>query len=177
MHSLHYVAVLADSKQEASDYARTHLSSILEGEGYPWFDWFVVGGGRFAENSSDPYDDTYLDDISHHSEPRFYAYLKQAKKYRQAALDHLKFKYKAIEKEGGDFDIKNFKLPEELDFNPSNMLLGIYAELNKMVWGDWYNNSYFYDTVEGVGVDWYLRRDLKSDNPKNWYLVPVDFHF
>ena len=59
MHVLQWIATRADDKDEAfrrvKDYLETNMGN--EDSYSSWYDWFVCGGGRWNENTDDPYDD------------------------------------------------------------------------------------------------------------------------
>ena len=53
MHTLHYIAVEADSKQQAFDKVVVSLSPNEDGHRLAdWSDWHVVGGGRWSSNAN-----------------------------------------------------------------------------------------------------------------------------
>jgi hypothetical protein len=45
-----------------------------------------------------------------------------------------------------------------------------------MAYGTWDFNAYFYDMLNDTTTPKYLYESIDKGN-KNWYLVPVDFHF
>ena len=49
MHVLQWIAIEADNKEDALLTAKRQLESLMgeEGSGATWYDWFVVGGGRW----------------------------------------------------------------------------------------------------------------------------------
>ena len=49
MHTLQWIAVEAEDKDEAVFNATSHLEAAMgDGENYTsWYDWFIVGGGRW----------------------------------------------------------------------------------------------------------------------------------
>jgi hypothetical protein len=70
MHTLHMVAVKVDAEEleEIKDEASREVHSTLLGDERPyatWYDWFVVGGGRFAEG--DAYRDNFDNAIAYHN--------------------------------------------------------------------------------------------------------------
>ena len=68
MHTLHYIAVEADNKQEAFDKVVIGLQPNEDGHRLgDWSDWHVVGGGRFSsnahkENKANPMGGSYTND-------------------------------------------------------------------------------------------------------------------
>lgn len=52
MHTLHYVAVEADNKQQAFDKVVVSLSREDGHTPADWSDWHVVGGGRWSTNAN-----------------------------------------------------------------------------------------------------------------------------
>jgi hypothetical protein len=65
--------------------------------------------------------------------------------------------------------------PKEFDF-PSFQALYPIKKLIDMAYGTWDFNAYFYDMLNDTTTPKYLYDSIDSGN-KNWYLVPVDFHF
>jgi hypothetical protein len=174
MHTIQYVAVQADSVDEAFDRVKQNLESQLgDGENInTWYDWFVTGGGRWASDESAQYDDNYKGDVVHQSSPKFQEYLDKAKEFRQASLNE----YLAdIRKMNVELVLDNIEVSAGDDFK-SGMLLYPFSQLYNITMGTWNYNSYFYDVTNDTASMVSLKNSI-DNGADSWYLVPVDFHF
>ena len=172
MHTLHQIATQADSKEEAharvKDYLETQLGEEF-GPNNQWFDWFVVGGGRWS-TSDDPYDTDYFPDVAHYSEPKFAESVAQALSWREEELQ----RYVTSAKETNLSEllsqlgqVDNFKIASEL-YN--------VKKIYDMTVGSWDFNSYFFDMINDTTTDKYMKESIDKGD-KTWYAVPVDFHY
>lgn len=176
MHCIQYIAVQQDSKQEAFDSVKWFLNAQM-GDGditHTWYDWFVTGGGRWS-SSTDPYNDDYIDDVAHQDEPKFQEYLDTAQNYYLESLGQVIEQARKIE------------LPEMLDSIDMtkegmypNFRLSMETYPLKKLWDtistEWGPDSFFYDIESYCSHPTYMREGIDKGD-KNWYLVPVDFHF
>ena len=98
MHVLQWVAVEADDEETAADMAESLLNAEMgDGEApNSWYDWFVVGGGRWNQ-MQDPYHNSTNMIISYDKDPNgfrakldkcisnridtYNGYLEEVKKY------------------------------------------------------------------------------------------------
>ena len=172
MHTIHQIATQADSKEEAharvKDYLETQLGEEF-GTTHTWYDWFVVGGGRWS-TSDDPYDDNYTDDVVHSSDLKFFQNIAQAMEWRKEELDRYVTSAKGINLSEllsliGQVD--NYKIVNEL-YN--------VKKIYDMTVGMWDFNSYFFDMINDTTNDKPMQESLDKGD-KSWYSVPVDFHF
>jgi hypothetical protein len=172
MHTLHQIATQADSKEEAharvKDYLETQLGEEF-GPNNQWFDWFVVGGGRWS-TSDDPYNTDYWPDVKHTSEIEFFQNIAKAMTWREEELN----RYVAVAKETNLSEllsqlgqVDNFKIASEL-YN--------VKKIYDMTVGNWDFNSYFFDMINDTTTDKYMQESIDKGD-KTWYAVPVDFHF
>ena len=173
MHCIQYIAVKEESKQDAFDTVKCFLEGQMGNDENlsSWYDWFVTGGGRWS-TSDDPYDDTYTGDVVHQSEDKFQEYLDTAHKFRLAQLNqHIE-------------DAREINLPDLLDkledFEHDHYRVGmdLYSvkKLYDLALGIWDYNSYFFDIINDT-TNRKSMLDSIDNGDKNWYLVPVDFHF
>lgn len=174
MHVLHYLAVEADSKDEATNRADNVLNESLESGG-TWFDWFVVGGGRFTTpegaHFSEAYNDTFDNTISYvEDQVKFYAILKQQARIRTEELERTlaNVDLSKVKQAVNDF-IKEEDVSASYDVYR-------YAEVLRTVAGYWNPSSYFYD-VESYDCDTKAVKERIKNNPTQQFLVPIDFHF
>jgi hypothetical protein len=176
MHVLQYIAVrvedqLDDPEQEAMQLVESRLQDEMGGqEQYlSWYDWFVIGGGRFVDG--DPYESSPNHIISYDKAPA---------KYREMIANMISNR---VEEFGGyrkQFDSKTVDLNAKLDSYAGNMQYDFelypLAKMIDMIQGKWDFNSYFFDIQHDSTNPEHMFDSIDKGN-KNWYLVPVDFHF
>jgi hypothetical protein len=187
MHTLHYIAVEAQDKQEAFDKVVVMLQPNEDGyRQADWSDWHVVGGGRWSTNAQKTkdilggYNDDPTDVLGYdQDQEKFEEALKTVKSWRSQSMSRNiteiktdKFISDMVDyaSEGGRVDNNYF----------GDNIMNIYTikSAADMLMGIWTPDSMFYDQVEYVAELTYLRERL--DNPEQamrQYLVPVDFHF
>jgi len=172
MHVLQYLAVKADSPEEAIDQVRERLQDILGNEygGGAWYDWFVTGGGRF-NTDNDPYTDGAINMIvSSKDSEAFELILKDCVEARMSEFNRYR----------DEWNRSNINLEAVFDefdgaMDYSMRLYGIGRMLG-MIQGDWDFNSYFYDLENWSTNPVHMTKD-RINNGTLWFLVPVDFHF
>ena len=168
MHVLQYIAVKANDTDEAMQIVESKLTSELGSEysSGAWFDWFVVGGGRFVEG--DPYASSPNHIISFAEDRgKFSDKIHEAIANRVAEFNSIR---KSYEEESVDLTEKldSYTGHTEYDFS----LWGL-GQLIKMLQGEWNSNSYFFDIEHDSTEISHMEKTLGD----SWYLVPVDFHF
>lgn len=176
MHVIQYVAVQADSVEEAHEDVRRYLGSQM-GDSYApatWYDWFVAGGGRWATGEENQYNDNWTGDVVHQSDPKFQEYLETAKKYRLQELNQYR-------SEVGDLDLAGVMTSlDTVDISTSDYAVSqkLYAlkRIYEMTIGQWDYDSYFFDVIHDSANMMWLQESLDK-GATNWYIVPVDFHF
>lgn len=177
MHVLQWIAVEADDKDEAVRTVGSTLEDMLNPDYQNgWFDWFVVGGGRWNVEEGEEFKE---------------AYKEKTNLVIHAGTELDKFKERiatSLEARKEEFDryAKEAK-PELLEkviagYNPNQTDYSYFTDLYSikkvvdMAFGDWDFNSYFYDLQEQTTTPTYVFEGIDK-NPDVWYLVPVDFHF
>jgi hypothetical protein len=180
MHVLQWIATEAENKDEAyrrvEDTLQTMLGDI-ESATNTWFDWFVVGGGRWNMTEEDDNVEAYTEGktnliVSAKEEPdQFDERVLQSMESRKAEFDGYAkdIDLSIITKIITDYN------PREHDFIAFQKLYPIKKMID-MAYGTWDFNSYFYDMVSDSTTPKYLFEAIDKD-PEMWYLVPVDFHF
>ena len=180
MHVLQWIATEADDKDEAYRRVEDTLQSMLgdyESPTLTWYDWFVVGGGRWNVGENDDHAEAYTEGktnliISYDESPEpFLTGVLRAMEDRKAEFDGYA---KDIDSSVIDKIIKDYN-PKEFDF-PAFQSLYPIKKMIDMAYGEWDFNAYFYDMVNDTTTPKYLYESIDKGN-KNWYLVPVDFHF
>ena len=160
MHTLHWIAVVAENAEEA--VAEVHYT-LLNTESENWWDWFDDSiGGRWADND--------------------WCKIYQGKDIA-IGLDHVKANRKAeVERALAHIDLSEFESQlsgydgEDVVTNDYSMNLWRITKVAEILSGGWNCDSYFYDMYYGHGTMGDLLKRLESD-PDKQFLVPVDFHF
>lgn len=176
MHILQWIATKADNEDEAWANVDNYLEEALPeigSTGY-WFDWYVVGGGRYNVTETDDLMEAYKGGktnmfISSDNLEAFNEQLNKCIEYRIA-------EYRQYQQ---TWNSRGIDINEKLDTYTGNMEydFGLYP-LKKMIemWqGDWDYNSYFYDMDNSSTNPMYVNNGI-ADNER-WFLVPVDFHY
>jgi hypothetical protein len=175
MHTIQYIATQADNIDEAHRRVKDSLETML-GDEYgstnTWYDWFVVGGGRWATGEENQYNDDFTGDVVHQSNTRFQDYLDLAKNYRKGEFDSYMESAKKV-----DYASYLDKLSNEYG-NELTYPHELYAikKVYDMAMSIWDYNSYYYDQVHDSTNMVHLQNSLDKGD-KDWYLVPVDFHY
>jgi hypothetical protein len=176
MHTIQYVAVQAEDTDEAFRRVKHELERMLgndpESPTNTWFDWFVTGGGRWATGDENQYNDKWQGDVVHQDSPKFHEYLDKAKKYRQDTINEYVSEARKV-----DIDkiISNIESSTGDDFRSAMELYSLY-KLYDMSMGTWDFNSYYFDVMHDSASMLHLNNSI-DNGAKDWYLVPVDFHF
>jgi hypothetical protein len=171
MHVLQYIAVKADSPEEAIDNVRMELESQMSDDGGGmWYDWFVTGGGRFNPNS-DPYTD---------GDESMIVSSKDSEAFEKTIVESIESRMTEFRRYVEEWKKANINLDsyfEEYDGAMDySMKLYSLGKMIDMVQGDWDFNSYFYDLDNWSTNPIHMTKD-RINNGTLWFLVPVDFHF
>jgi hypothetical protein len=172
MHVLQWIAVQAENDDEAMRLVEQDLQSKLGDDPYTynaWYDWFVIGGGRFNPDQ-DPYQ----------SSSNMIVHSKDRDKFDKTIVEVMTARVAEFNSYRKSFEAKDLDLGAKLDGYTGEMRYDFELyELKKMIdmiQGEWDMNSYFFDIHhESTNVN-HMQNDLDL-NPDMWYLVPVDFHF
>ena len=174
MHVLQYIAVVADSQDEAFRTVKDTLESELGNNEFAtnsWFDWFVAGGGRWNPNPDSQYADDQSMIISYEEAPLDYK--SMIDNMISNRMDEFESYRKSYNEKGIDLEAKldNYRGVMTYDFE-----LYPLKKMIDMIQGEWDMNSYFYDMHHASTNPDHMYKNMDLGN-KNWYLVPVDFHF
>lgn len=178
MHTLQYIATRAASAEEAaSDVENFLTNSMGDSENISsWYDWFVIGGGRWSPDPDSQYNNTPSGTVQQGT-PKFEEALQQAEKFRQDeyanTIRWAREKVPDLEHLLVNLERDNKGL--EADFAVSNSLYPLHR-LYKMTSGCWDWDSYFFDSKNDT-MDPRSMREGISSGETDWWLVPVDFHF
>jgi hypothetical protein len=161
MHVLHFIAVEADTPEEAVSIVETSLNDYDEGRGpFPWSDWSVVGGRWEDEGKVHAYSD---------DPEKFNTFLERA---RQNRVDKIENLFLGIEEVESIIDyVRNWdgKTSEyNLDLYRLRQAISIVEDKGK-------HDQYFYDLNEWTGDFKYVNQRCETD-PTRQFLVLVDFH-
>jgi hypothetical protein len=177
MHTLHWIAVEANDKDEAVFNATSHLEAAMgDGENYiSWYDWFVVGGGRWnTTEDEEGIMGSYITKtnmiISYKEDPNgFRAKIDDC--IQQRMVDYKN--YLAEVKESNVLDkLENYggTMTYDHHFYALNALL-------RFQMGEWSHDSWFYDFINDSSNATHILSKLDKNEGDNIYLVPIDFHF
>jgi len=180
MHVLQWIATEADDKDEAYRRVEDTLQNMLGDFDMPtmtWFDWFIVGGGRWNMTEDNDHTEAYVEGktnliISYEEDSEaFKTQIVKSLEDRKAEFDNYAkdIDTSSIDKIINDYDPKDFDFPAFQSLYPIKKVID-------MAYGNWDFNSYFYDMNSDTTTPKYLYESLDKGD-KNWYLVPVDFHF
>jgi hypothetical protein len=174
MHVLQYITVQADDEDMAFRTVKDTLESELGNSEYAsasWFDWFVAGGGRWNPNP----DSQYADDQS-----MIISYDKAPLEYRSIVDNMISNRMDEFNGYRKMFDSKGIDLNDKLDNYKGvmNYDFELYPlkKMIDMIQGEWDYNAYFYDMHHASTNPDHMYKSIDLGN-KNWYAVPVDFHF
>jgi hypothetical protein len=176
MHVIQQIAVSAESVDEAFNKVKDNFdNSYSESEGLGgWSDWYVVGGGRWNSNPSNQYQDSTNDVIEYSSNPiHFMDTLNEFLAYRVSEMERLA---KQINLEDFGKAVEAFTNGTNTDTDRFDMNLWYVKKASELMSGIWNSDSAFYDLDNYSTTPKYMLEDIDKGN-KNWYLVPVDFHF
>ena len=174
MHVLQHIAIQADNEDEAFRTVKHNLELELGNYDWStnaWFDWFVAGGGRWNPNPDSQYADDQSMVISYDDNPA--EYRETIDKAIISRMEEFNGYRKSYEEKGIDIEAKldNYKGVMNYDFE-----LYPLKKMIDMIQGEWDMNSFFYDMQhESTNPD-HMYKSIDLGN-KNWYIVPVDFHF
>lgn len=187
MHTLHYIAVQAQDKQEAFDKVVVSLLPNEDGHRLAdWSDWHVVGGGRWSSNANKEnnlmagYNDDPTDVVGFSEDKkRFEEILTDISRYKAGAINRA---IKEINTDKFISDLVDYASEGGRPGNhfDGNKLMNLYTikEAAEMLMGGWIPDSGVYDLQEHIAEVTYLKERLdKPDLAPLQYLVPVDFHF
>jgi hypothetical protein len=173
LHTLQWVIVEADDEDTATNYAESLLNEELgsvEGSTNTWFDWFVVGGGRW-----NPEQDQYANSsnmvISYDKDPNgFYAKIQELIGNRIDTYNEYLAEFKGQE----DIFDKLNNYGGVMTYDPSFYAL---SRLIAYQQGNWDYDSKFYDLVHWSTNATHILGKIANNEGKNLFLVPIDFHF
>ena len=178
MHTLHMVAVKVDAEEleNIKDEASHEVHSTLIGDERPyasWYDWFVVGGGRFAEG--DAYGNNYDNAIAYHNEPeKFIEKMDEVLGWRKSTATRMLNEIKEKDFDFAD-SVENALNGKSENRFDSEMWKAL--ELSRIAMGYWTPDSHFFDLANGTASNEYILKDIEEGRGHEWVLVPVDFHF
>jgi hypothetical protein len=159
MHVLHFIAVEADTAEEAVREVEIVLEND-ESPVFPWSDWAVVGGRWEDEGKVHAYSD---------DPEKFNGFLERARTNRVEELHRL---LNSIDVEKAIAIAQNYQ-GEDIGYNPD-----LYRLRQALCIADDYgkHDQFFYDLKEWTGHFTYVKeRCLHA--PDRQFIVLVDFHY
>jgi hypothetical protein len=196
MHTLHWVAVKSNETigengidmDEAKESAASEVNDTLTGDERPyadWYDWFVVGGGRFFQNT-DAYVFDTMNVIAFAEDPKgFSKTIREALESRATEMRRRLAEITRVnEQSGKSFEERveeyiTYSLSDstEYPFDPLSTMYQ-FGYVSRMAAEYWLPDTYFYDITNGVTEMRYLLKDMETNEDNDqWFLVPVDFHY
>lgn len=175
MHVIQYIAVKSESAEEAMHYVKNQFDEMYsESEGLGgWSDWYVIGGGRWNSNPANQYQDSYNDVVSNSDNPsKFMEVIQECIAAREQEMGRIA---ERLDISKFEQSVNNFS-GDVSDEDRFDMNVYYVKKAAEMINGSWNSDSYFYDLDNYATTPKYLLEDIDRGN-KNWYLVPVDFHF
>jgi len=162
MHTLHWIAVEAESSTEAEAKVTSYLSNSY-GEGAQWWDWFDDSiGGRWEDNAK-----TTL--VNNSDE-----YTKAVTRITDSRKAEMKQLLEVVDLDEFISAVSNYEGDQKVfDYEMNTWRIKKMAEL---LGGDWGCDSHFYD-IEGWSANLNFFNERVNTNPNSQYLVPIDFHF
>ena len=173
MHVLQYVAVKAQDSDEALKKVEDtfqHWLGDFESPSGTWYDWFVVGGGRFV--AGDPYASSpnhivsYAEDVE-----KFNELVDKAISNRVEEFNSYR---KSLKEKDVDLETKLDSYTGEMQYD---FELYPLKKMIDMLQGNWDCNSYFFDLEHDSTNTEHFRKKIAEGQEIDWFLVPVDFHF
>lgn len=178
MHVLQWIAVEADDVDEAHRTVGSTLEDMLNPDYQNgWFDWFVVGGGRWNTEEGDDMSEAYKSGktnlIIHAG--------TELDKFKEQIATSLQARKEEFDRYVAHSDVSIIDKVIS-DYNPAKPNYEYFQKLYElkkvidMAYGEWDFNSYFFDLNDQTTNPEYVLEAIDK-NPDVWYLVPVDFHF
>ncbi len=176
MHILHWIAVEAEDKDEAVSTVDSNLESYMSGNDAPstWYDWYVVGGGRWNTAEGDDFEEAYKTKsnmvISYKEDPNaFRAKIDDC--IQQRMVDYKQY-LAEVKKSNIIHKLDNYGGTMSYDYNFYSLNALLRFQL-----GEWYHDSWFFDMVHDSTNATHILSKLDNNQAENIFLVPVDFHF
>jgi len=177
LHTLQWVAVEAEDKDEALAIAKSQLESQMGGDDYAtntWYDWFVAGGGRWNVAEDEDWQAGYEDKtnmiISYDEDPNAFS-----AKIQQLIANRVDLYNKYLEEfKGQDIVDKLDNYGGVMTYDPAFYAVSRLIAFQQGVWD---YDSGFYDLIHWTTNATYILRKVDNNEANNTYLVPIDFHF
>ena len=176
MHVLQWIAVEAEDVENAVTTVDQTLESYMSGNDSlsTWYDWYVVGGGRWNTTEDEPMFEAYRTKtnmvISFATDPNtFRAKIDECIQYRIEEYN----RYLAEVKESNVME-KLEQFGGAMSYSPEFYALNA---LLRFQMGEWYWDSKFFDMIADSTNATHILSKLDNNQGENFYLVPVDFHF
>ena len=178
LHTLQWVIVEAEDEQTAADYAEGFLETEMGGSesgSSTWYDWFVVGGGRWNQEQ-DPYHNSSNMVISYDRDPN--AFLAKLNELIADRIDSYNGYLAEVKEQDIMAKLENYG--GVMTYDPSFYAI---ARLVAYQQGNWDWDSKFYDLTNWSTNATHILAEISShqiESPEKVlgiFLVPIDFHF
>jgi hypothetical protein len=174
---LQYIAVKAETADEAYDMVETQLQNLLGGEpnGGTWYDWFVCGGGRWNTQEGDEFTEAYKE-----GKTNMIVSSDNVELFEQIIVQSIDSRMIEFNRYRDEWQRSNINLESYFDEYQGDMdySMKLYplGKMIDMAQGEWDYNSYYYDLENWSTNPKWMTED-RINNGGIWYLVPVDFHY
>ena len=177
MHTLQWVIVEAEDEETAVNVAESQLQELMgDGESTStWYDWFVVGGGRWNAEQ-DPYENSTNLVISYDRDPN--AFSGKLQELIANRIDTYNGYLAEVKEQDIMAKLENYG--GVMTYDPSFYAI---ARLVAYQQGNWDWDSKFYDLTNWSTNATHILAEISKhqiESPEKVlgiYLVPVDFHF
>jgi hypothetical protein len=176
LHTLHWIAVEAEDRDEAVRTVDNNLESYMSGNDAPstWYDWYIVGGGRWNTAEGDDLEEAYKTKsnmvISYKEDPNAF----------RAKIDNC-LQQRVVDYNNYLAEVKESKVIDKLDNYGGTMSYDYhFYALNALLrfqTGEWWHDSWFFDMVHDSTNATHILSKLDNNQGENIFLVPIDFHF
>ena len=169
LHTLQWVVVEAEDLDTAAENAERLLQEAMGDSESPssWYDWYVVGGGRWNDQQDDYENSTNMIIAFEDNPNAFNAKIQELIANRIDTYNEYLAEFK-----GQDILDKLDNYGGVMTYDPSFYAL---SRLLAFQQGKWDYDSKFYDLIHWSTNATHILS--KIDNGENLYLVPIDFHF
>jgi hypothetical protein len=167
------MAVKAETADEAYDLVESKLQEDMDTGS--WYDWYVVGGGRFNVSQDEDWQEAYKN-----GKTNMIVSSDNVELFEQTVADCIDSRMAEFKQYRSEWERSNINLEATLDEYDGDtdysMKLYPLGKMIDMLQGEWDFNSYFYDLEHWSTNPIHMTKD-RLDVGGVWYLVPVDFHY
>jgi len=179
MHTLHFLSVIADDQDSAFSEVLDYLQPE---EGWQtWYDWFVIGGGRWSFPEEDNIPASSVNQYTHSAETiiSMETHPETFLKYIELCENSILTEVEKIRDNSGKMisafekAIRDFSTTSHADFDLWEMKSAM-----KILSKTWCPDVNFFDVTNQTSDMRFIKESMFDKDVKDsLFLVPVDFHF